>query len=180
MLLLGMSLLDGPRYCVATAVTCIYDWVCGIWRSLVSKQPEAEFSHCPSVCVMVVGLNEGSGLAATIESIIGTCPRLEIVVVDDGSDDNMAEVGRAYASQHPGIVKIISRQWRGGKSSALNIAVTHTTAEIAMSVDADSHLASDAIWEIVQPFRNENVGAVSATVSVRNCFTNIRHLVPGT
>lgn len=99
-LLLGMSLLDGPRYCVATAITCIYDWVCGIKRSLFSKQPEADFSHCPSVCVMVVGLNEGSGLGATIESIIGTYPRLEIMVVDDGSDDDMAEVGLAYASQH--------------------------------------------------------------------------------
>ena len=75
-LLLGMSLLDGPRYCVATALTCIYDWVFGIWRSLFSKQPEADFSHCTSVCVMVVGLNEGSGLGATIESIIGTYPRL--------------------------------------------------------------------------------------------------------
>jgi biofilm PGA synthesis N-glycosyltransferase PgaC len=172
LLLLGMSLLDGPRYCVATAITCIYDWMCGIKRSLFSNQPEAEFSHCPSVCVMVVGLNEGSGLGATIESIIGTYPRLEIVVVDDGSDDDMAEVGRAYASQHPGIVRCLSRPWRGGKSSALNIAATHTKAEVVICVDADSHLASDAIWEIVQPFRDENVGAVSATVSVRNCFTN--------
>ncbi|MGZ0167814.1 MAG: glycosyltransferase family 2 protein, partial [Planctomycetales bacterium] len=167
-----MTLLDGPRYCVATAITCIYDWVRGIKRSLSSKQPEVEFSHCPSVCVMVVGLNEGSGLGATIESIIGTYPRVEIVVVDDGSNDDMAEVGRAFASQHPGIVRCLSRSWRGGKSSALNIAVTHTSAEIVICVDADSHLASDAIWEIVQPFRDANVGAVSATVSVRNCFTN--------
>ena len=116
-------------------------------------------------------MNEGDTLAGTIESIVGTYPRLEIVVVDDGSDDQMTEVARECAKQYPG-VKVVSRVWRGGKSSALNIAASHASGEILVAVDSDSHLDSDAVWEIVQPFANPQVGVVAATVRVRNAFTN--------
>lgn len=172
LLLIGLVLLDGPRYCVCTTVFCLYDWVKNTGRSVFSRSPEADFSQCPTLCVAIVGLNEGTTLAATIESALGSYPRLEIVVVDDGSDDDMAEVGRAYAAQHQNVT-VVSRPWRGGKSSALNIAASHTQAEILVCVDADSHLGENAFWEIVQPFRDPRVGAVSATICARNAFHNL-------
>lgn len=172
LLLIGLVLLDGPRYCLCTTVSCLYDWVKDSAHGLFSRRPEADFTHCPTVCMAIVGLNEGATLGATLESVLGSYPRLEIVVVDDGSDDEMSEVGRAYASRHQEVT-VFTRPWRGGKSSALNIAASNTQAEIVICVDADSHLGENALWEIVQPFRDENVGSVSATVCARNAFHNL-------
>lgn len=172
-MLVGMIVLDGPRYCVTTTLIVLYDWITDAYRALIGKPDPAEFTHCPSVCAMIVGMNEGESLPATLQSLLGTYPRLEVVICDDGSNDEMSNVGRAWAKQHPEIpTTVVQRPWRGGKSSALNMAYQHTNAEIIVAVDGDSHLEPDAIWEIVQPFADPNIGVVSAMVRVRNAFTN--------
>ena len=48
-----------------------------------------------------------------------------------------------------------------------------TDAEILVCVDSDSHLGEGAIWEIVQPFADPNIAAVSGSVLVRNPFVNL-------
>ncbi|MDA0588796.1 MAG: glycosyltransferase [Planctomycetota bacterium] len=170
LLLVGLMLLDGPRYCLATTCMCLYDWVAD---TLNPKRGQEEYDHCPSVCVVIAGLNESEVVAATIESVVGTYPRLEVLVIDDGSTDGMSAAARPYMLAHPEIVRVITRPWRGGKSSALNISLSHTKAEVLVAVDADSQLEPNSLWEIVQPFKDETIGVVSATVCVRNAFTNL-------
>jgi cellulose synthase/poly-beta-1,6-N-acetylglucosamine synthase-like glycosyltransferase len=46
-------------------------------------------------------------------------------------------------------------------------------AEIIVCVDTDSHLQPHAIWEIVQPLADPEVGAVAGTVLARNAETNL-------
>ena len=65
LLLVGLMLLDGPRYCLATTCMCLYDWVAD---TLNPKRGQEEYDHCPSVCVVIAGLNESEVVAATIES----------------------------------------------------------------------------------------------------------------
>lgn len=87
--------------------------------------------------------------------------------MDDGSTDGMAAIARRFARDHQGVL-VLSRPERGGKSSALNLGLRYASAEIVIGVDTDSKLGDNAIWEIVQPFRNERVGAVSGTIKVWN------------
>lgn len=169
-LLIGLVLLDGPRYCVLTTLMCLADWTRDTIRGTRLREPE--YTHCPSVCALIAGLNEAESIPATIESLLGSYPRLEIIVVDDGSNDGMTDAVRPYARQYDNI-SVLSRPWRGGKSSALNYVLTYTKADVIVTVDADSHVERNAIWEIVQPFKDPSVGVVSATVSVRNAFTNL-------
>ena len=168
-LLIGLFLLDGPRYCLLTTLMCLADWVRDTIRG---TRFELEYTHCPTVCALIAGLNEADSIPATIESLIGSYPRLEIIVIDDGSTDGMTDAARPFARKYDNIT-VLNRPWRGGKSSALNYVLTHTKAEIIVAVDADSHVDTDSIWEIVQPFKDPTVGVVSATVSVRNAFTNL-------
>ena len=97
---------------------------------------------------------------------------MEIIVVDDGSNDGMAEVAQEFANDHEGVL-VLRKPQRGGKSSALNFALPFTTAEVLVCVDGDSHLSPGAIWEIVQPFSDPQVGAVSGAVLARNPFVNL-------
>ena len=172
-MMIGFVLLDGPRYAVSTTLVTLWDWVSDAYRGLTNTQ-KREFTHCPSVCVLIVGLNEGDCLRGTLDSLLGTYPRLEVVVCDDGSTDDMTAVAREFMHEHPELsMQVISRPWRGGKSSALNLSLDATQAEIVIAVDGDSNLEPDTIWEIVQPFNNSNIGIVSGMIRVRNWNENV-------
>jgi cellulose synthase/poly-beta-1,6-N-acetylglucosamine synthase-like glycosyltransferase len=121
---------------------------------------------------MIVGLNEGDTIRHALESVYDTYPRMELFVVDDGSSDDMAANAAEFAKTHRGVT-VLSRKLRGGKSSAMNMSLPLIKSEIVVVIDSDSHLAPGAIWRIVQPFKDPDVGAVSGSVSARNPFVNL-------
>ena len=171
-------LLDGPRYAFGSLLVWLIDlgrrlrrgWSNGaLFRSADAAN---SYDYVPSVAIVLAGLNEGDTVAKTLASLWGSYPRLEIFVVDDGSRDGMSLRAREFARSHPG-VKVFRRQRRGGKSSAMNLALGLTKAELIVNVDADSVLGPHAIWEIVQPFRDPTVAAAGGTVMVRNGSLNL-------
>ena len=164
-------IFDGIRYSIATGVMVFFDALAGIWKS-IAGQTEEEDWYCPSIAVMIVGLNEGDTIAHALESVYGTYPNMELYVVDDGSTDDMAANAAEFAKTHSGVT-VLSRKLRGGKSSAMNMPLPLIKSEIVVVIDSDSHLAPGALWHIVQPFRDPNVGAVSGSVSARNPFVNL-------
>lgn len=154
---IGMAIWDGFSYLVG--------FLFG------TNQPRT-YDYCPSVAVMIVGLNEGETIEHALRSIYGTYPNLEIFVVDDGSTDGMAEKAENFAKQNPGVT-VLRRKLRGGKSSAMNMPLPMIKSEFVVVIDSDSELAEGAIWNIVQPFRDPKVGAVSGCVIARNPWTNL-------
>jgi cellulose synthase/poly-beta-1,6-N-acetylglucosamine synthase-like glycosyltransferase len=124
------------------------------------------------VGVVIAGHNEAETIEATLRTLWGTYPKLEIVVIDDGSNDEMAAVARRFARSHVG-VKVLRRPQRGGKSSAMNWGLLYTQAEVIVVVDADSDVGPSAIWELVQPLRDPSVGAVAGAVLARNPFVSL-------
>jgi cellulose synthase/poly-beta-1,6-N-acetylglucosamine synthase-like glycosyltransferase len=165
--LVALLLTDGPRYALSKIVMLVWDWACAGLAWFAGRSPSAEYAVCPSVCMIVAGYNEGETVEATLSQVWGTYPRLEIIVVDDGSTDDMCEVARRFARTHAG-VRVLRRDDRGGKASATNMALAYAQAEVVVVVDADSSLGANAIWEIVQPFRDPAVGAVAGSVVARN------------
>jgi len=138
---------------------------------LVPRHPRSH-DYCPSVCVILAGYNEGQSVVKAIESLVGSYPRLEIIVVDDGSLDDMHDWARPYGTSHDEVL-VLGRKERGGKSSAMNFAPPYTRAEIVITVDCDSSLHPTALCECVQYFKDPEVGAVSATVFARNPYVNL-------
>ena len=173
LLLLTWPLLcvDGLRYCLATVAMCLYDGLLDGWK-LLTQSSRAQPSYAPSVCVVLAGLNEADTVGATLDSVGNSYEDLEIIVVDDGSTDGMAEVAHRFADTHERVL-VLRKPFRGGKSSALNFALPFTEAEIIVCVDTDSHLEPGAIQRIVQPFVDPRVGAVAGTVVARNPEVNM-------
>ncbi len=167
-----MLMVDGTRYAFCTTCMAAVDLWLAVWDWLLGRKAPTEYEHCPSICLLLVGHNEGDSIEGGLASVWGRYPRMEIVVVDDGSTDDMADGARRFASKHAGVL-VLSRKERGGKSSALNWALGYTRAEIIVCVDTDSHLSDTSLWEIVQPFTDPTVGAVSACVAARNPFVNL-------
>lgn len=172
-LLLPVLMLDGLRYCGTALLVWCYDAASDLVCLFKPhrKPVRTPSRYCPSVSIIVAGLNEGASLRGTLDRLWGTYPRLQVIIVDDGSTDDMAGVARQFASEHPG-VKVISKR-RGGKSSAMNAGLAVADGEITIVLDADSELACDAIWEVVQPLADPRVGAVSGNVRARNSHANL-------
>lgn len=171
-LLAPILLFDAPRYAVSMSVLCLRDIVADATRWLLGTEEPPTYSYCPTVTVIIAGLNEGGTIGQTLASVWGRYPRMEVIVVDDGSSDDMARVALDFAHTHPHVI-VLKNPRRGGKSSALNFALPFVKSELIVCVDGDSHLEEESIWEIVQPFADPQVGAVSGTVCARNPFVGL-------
>ncbi len=158
----GILLLDAPRYVVTKIALVFLDGI----RVLFSKGERHEPQY-PSVCAIISCLNESETIFQTLTSIYGSYPRLQIIVVDDGSTDDTYELANRFAQAHPDVL-VIRRPVRGGKSSAINLALNYTQAEVILTLDSDSKFGPSAIFRIVQPFRDPKIGAVSGSILVGN------------
>lgn len=122
-------------------------------------------AYAPPVTVVIAAYDEAAVIAKTIDSLrASTYPRLEVLVVDDGSKDGTADVARAIEWDRLRVV----RQPNGGKSSALNRALAEVRSEIVVTFDADTVVAPGTVGALVRHFADPRVGAVAGQVKVGN------------
>lgn len=162
----GIMLLDGPRYLFSNILLIFWDF----FESFKKKPTYPAF--LPMVTLLIPGKNEAPTIIPCLESLYGSYPFLQIIVIDDGSTDGMFDLAQSFAATHSDVI-VLKRGRNGGKSSAQNLAYPYIKGEIVMVVDADSTFGPNTIYRLVQPFRDPKVGGVSGAVLVRNPFDNL-------
>ncbi len=125
------------------------------------------------VTILLAGHNEGDCLKSSVLSLREqTVKGLKIIVVDDGSTDNMADV--AHELQRDGLIHTSLRAGiRGGKASALNLGLGHCDREFILSMDIDTSLDRDAVERMLEKMNDDSVGAVSGNIAVRNKYASL-------
>lgn len=126
----------------------------------------------PFVSILMPAHNESSILYPVIEQMVElNYPNYEIIIINDGSSDDTAEVIKNLTAKYP-IVRGIDLKPNCGKANALYLGLIASKGEILVGVDADSYLDKNAIRYLVSHFVNENngerVGAVTGNPRVRN------------
>ena len=126
----------------------------------------------PFVSILMPAHNESSILYPVIEQMVElNYPNYEIIIINDGSSDDTAEVIKNLTAKYP-IVRGIDLKPNCGKANALYLGLIASKGEILVGVDADSYLDKNAIRYLVSHFVNPNngerVGAVTGNPRVRN------------
>ena len=124
-------------------------------------------NELPKVSIIVPAYNEEKSIGQTIESILKSnypSKLLEILVVDDGSKDKTLEIIKKYKSK---IVKVFSKT-NGGKGSALNLGIKKSTGEIIITLDADTFILPNSVYELVRPFKNPEAMSVTPSMLIYN------------
>lgn len=107
------------------------------------------------VSVITPAYNASRLIRETIESVIAqTYTDWEMIIVDDGSKDNTAEIVRSYAEKDSRIILI--QQQNGGSSSARNNGLRHATGRYIALLDADDLWDSNFLEEMIRFMKEKN------------------------
>lgn len=158
------------------------------------KQPRRS-GRKPLVSVVIPAHNESAVIKRTLNSVLASdYPNLEVIVVDDGSKDDTANIVHRYIERMPKIItktnigrstttlKLTRRYERKaannprvrlvvqknmGKAAAMNNAIqNHVRGSLVMCLDADSLIHVQATRRAVKYFEDPTVVGVAANVRV--------------
>ncbi|HKJ35372.1 MAG TPA: glycosyltransferase [Solirubrobacterales bacterium] len=107
------------------------------------------------VSVIVPVYNGERFLAETLDSLLlQDYPALEIVVIDDGSEDGSPRIIDSYREEHPGRI-VAERQENAGQAAAVNRGVEICSGEYVSYLSADDLLLPGAIEALAAALEGE-------------------------
>jgi glycosyltransferase involved in cell wall biosynthesis len=114
----------------------------------------------PRISCVICAYNEGPRLAAVLAAVARHPLLAEVILVDDGSIDDTAEVARRF-----GTVRLISHATNLGKSRAIATGVAAARHELLMLLDADlKGLRAENVTALAQPVL---AGEAAVSISLR-------------
>jgi biofilm PGA synthesis N-glycosyltransferase PgaC len=142
---------------------------------LAATQPDGTSAPLPFVSVIIPAHKEGETIGRTLEALLGVdYPSYEVIVINDGSTDNTADVVRRYLDT--GVVRLLDKTVNEGKAMGLNDAVPLCRGEIVVVLDADIVVTPGVLRALVPHFESPRVGAVTGNPRVANRGTLLRNL----
>jgi len=159
-------LLEIPRYFLSFAATVIA-------IPARARRPSEPVSPLQTVSILAAGHNEESSIERCVSSLRAqTYTNIEIICVDDGSTDRTYAIMQKLEREGR-IHRAVRCQLRGGKPAAVNLAARLATGDIFIVVDSDSTFERSAIEELIRPFADPAVTAVSGNILIRNWQASI-------
>jgi cellulose synthase/poly-beta-1,6-N-acetylglucosamine synthase-like glycosyltransferase len=145
------------------------------WRyARKSWRLKIERNFQPKITILVPVHNEEGNIERklkNIENVLYPRDRIELIIVDDASEDKTLEKVRVFAENNPDLrLTAIRQNSRVGKSAALNKALDLSTNEIVVVSDADTLWSPNILVEALPYLADPTVGAVSGRGVNRNAF----------
>ena len=146
----------------------------------------------PTISILAPAFNEEATIEASLKALLALqYPRLEVIVISDGSKDQTVQVlierfdlvpvktiyeqriktkpvrNLYRSSTYPALV-VVDKE-NGGKADALNVGLSFAQSELVCAMDADTLIESDGLQRMVRPFLYETeVVATGGTIRVVN------------
>lgn len=138
----------------------------------LKKQPlKINEDYKPFVSIMIPAHDEETVITNTVDNIMQlNYQNFEIIIIDDRSTDNTANVIKDLELKYKGKVKTLIREKDAfpGKSAVLNDALKLAKGEAVLVFDADATVEPDFLNKMVPCLEPADVGAVQARKVIRN------------
>lgn len=148
-------------------------WIAGgvLFRWLTEHHPARpdDAAELPGVTLLMPAHNEAAVIGDSVRAALRIdYPRLEVLVLDDGSTDGTADAAAAAAAGNPR-VRVIPDGVNLGKANRLNRGVREAAHDLLIVADADTTVQPDAVRALVANIsRSPRIAAVAGGPQVTN------------
>lgn len=132
------------------------------------------------ISIVMPCYNEGHHIGESIEALLKMdYPKemIEIIIVDDKSSDNSAEVVREYAKKYSNVRLFVNSRNSGGAAEPQNIGIRHAKYDYIAIMDSDSVPERDALKKMIGFLQqDEKVGVVTCSILVKKPWNLLQKL----
>lgn len=122
----------------------------------------------PKVSIIICTFNGAKNISLCLSAIMKqTYGNTEIIVVNDGSNDNTAEIVSTFSVKH------VMHKKNEGLAESRNTGITHSTGEIIAFTDDDCIPQPDWIEQLTAKYTSENIAGVGGIVKMYNSQKNM-------
>ncbi len=91
-----------------------------------------------TLSISIAAYNVEEFLKNTLDSLVAPeiMDDIEVLIIDDGSKDNTAAIGKEFVDKYPNSFKVISKP-NGGYGSTINAAIDAATGQYFKTLDGD-------------------------------------------
>jgi glycosyltransferase involved in cell wall biosynthesis len=127
-----------------------------------NSAPERDKHHVVT-SIVIPAYNEEKGIGAVLENVTSLDGRFEIIVVDDGSEDNTATIVENYSS-----VRLIHQQHNMGYGAALKAGIESASTETVLIMDADGTYPHETIPDLIKTMQDGKYSMVVGARTAKN------------
>lgn len=111
--------------------------------------------------ISIASYNVENYLSKAVDSIVNcrNIDKIEVLIVNDGSKDGTAEIGRDYEKRYPESVRLIDKK-NGGHGSTINSGIENASGKYYRSLDADDWVVTENLDCLVEKLQKSDVDMV--------------------
>jgi len=129
--------------------------------------------------VIVPAYNERETVIPLLKKVLAVELATQVIVVDDGSTDDSAELLDEFARKHPQVT-VLRHERNRGKGAAIRTALSHATGEVVVIQDADLEYDPQDFPRLLAPIRRGEAEVVyGSRVRGRTPMSYLRYYLGG-
>ncbi len=145
--------------------------VMAFWPLIKKQQPLPSLTSLQPVSILICARNEERNIVACLEGILRQdYPHdlMEIVVVNDASDDRTGSFAKELLSKSGITAKVITNPVRKGKKASMAFAISHASCNLIVTRDADTSCPSpNWLQHMVSPLLRHDLTLVAGPVTLK-------------
>lgn len=130
------------------------------------------------VSAVIVTKNRSDFLKKSLQSVINqTYKHIEIIIIDDNSNDNTQKIINSFLRVHPNILYFRNKKTMGANFSR-NLGLEYAKGFFVAFLDDDDFWKKNKIYEQVNHFNIEKFDIISCNFEYKKLFQNYKSNIP--
>lgn len=120
-------------------------------QECIEKSEEMNMRKEKILSISIAAYNVEKTLRECLNPFIasGVIERLDIMIVDDGSKDNTAQIAMEYVEKYPQSIRLINKK-NGGWGSTVNMGIQEAVGEFFRQLDGDDYYNSENMNDYIR------------------------------